>query len=124
MVEHLSGMVGELTSVYLGALGGAIAEISPTATAFPHRDAAFSFHIMAGWTDPAQDQEVTDWARRFADAMVPHATGGVYVNVLGTGEDDRIRSAYGVNHDRLVELKRRWDPDNLFRQNHNIPPES
>jgi FAD/FMN-containing dehydrogenase len=54
--------------------------------------------------------------------MARHATGGVYVNLLGTDEGDRVRSAYGDNYERLVEIKRRWDPDNVFRGNHNIEP--
>jgi FAD/FMN-containing dehydrogenase len=77
---------------------------------------------MAGWTNPDHDDEVTNWMQRFSDAMAPHATGGVYVNILGTGEEDRVRAAYGENYDRLAELKRLWDPENLFNRNHNIPP--
>jgi FAD/FMN-containing dehydrogenase len=122
LMEHLPDMTGEFTSAYLGALGGAIARIDSAATAFPHRAAAFSFHIMAGWSDPTHDAAVTGWTRRVHDAMTLHATEGVYVNVLGDGEASRIRAAYGDNWARLVELKRIWDPDNLFRTNHNIPP--
>lgn len=122
LMEHLPAMCGGLTSAYLGGLGGAIARVDPSATAFPHRGAAFSFHIMAGWTEPGMDDEVTGWTRRLHDALTPHATGGVYVNVLGDGEASRVRAAYGDNWQRLVKLKRRWDPDNLFRTNHNIPP--
>jgi len=122
MMEHLPRMVGTFTSAYLGAQGGEIARVDQTATAYPHRGAAFSFHIMAGWSEPAQDNEVTGWAQRFHDAMAPHATGGVYVNALGVGEQDRIRAAYGVNYQRLTELKNKWDPENLFRANHNIQP--
>jgi hypothetical protein len=54
--------------------------------------------------------------------MSRHATGGVYVNLLGPDEEDRIPAAYGVNYDRLVEVKRKWDPDNLFRSTYNIDP--
>ncbi len=122
LMEHLPSMTGELTSAYLGGLGGAIARVDPAATAFPHRDAAFSFHIMAGWTEPEMDEQVTGWTRRLHDALTPHATGGVYINVLGHGEASRVPAAYGDNWERLVELKRVWDPDNLFRTNHNIPP--
>ena len=122
LMEHLPDMTGEFTSAYLGGLGGAIARVDPAATAFPHRAAAFSFHIMAGWTEPEMDEQVTGWTRRLHDALTPHATGGVYVNVLGHGEASRVRAAYGDNWARLVELKRIWDPDNLFRTNHNIPP--
>jgi len=124
MMQHLPEMAGDLTVVYLGAGGGAVARIDPAATAFPHRKAPFAFHIMAGWTEPSQDDQVLTWMRQFGDAMAPHATGGVYVNILGAGEEQRIRAAYGQNYDRLEELKRRWDPENLFSRNHNIPPQS
>jgi len=122
LVTHLPDMTGEFTSAYLGALGGAAGRVDPDATAFPHRDAAFFFHIMAGWANPDDDERITAWARRLHDALAPFATGGVYVNVLGAGEEDRVRAAYGRNWARLAELKRTWDPDNLFRTNHNIPP--
>lgn len=122
MMEQLPGMVGCFTSAYLSAQGGAIARVDPAATAFPHRDALFSLHIMAGWAESQQDEEVTRWVQQFHDAMRPHATGGVYVNVLGTGEEERVGCAYGANYERLAEMKRKWDPDNLFRMNHNIPP--
>ena len=62
------------------------------------------------------------WVNTFHKAMAPHANGGVYVNLLGNGEADRIPAAYGENYGRLVELKKKWDPDNLFKVNHNIPP--
>ncbi|MEJ2580321.1 MAG: BBE domain-containing protein [Acidobacteriota bacterium] len=77
---------------------------------------------MAGWSEAEQDEEVMRWVQGFHDAMASHATGGVYVNVLGTNEEARVRAAYGSNYNRLVELKKKWDPDNLFRRNHNIPP--
>jgi FAD/FMN-containing dehydrogenase len=122
LMEHLPGMSGDFSSAYLGGLGGAVGQVDPTATAFPHRDARFSFHIMAGWSEAEQDEEVMRWVQGFHDAMASHATGGVYVNVLGTNEEARVRAAYGSNYNRLVELKKKWDPDNLFRRNHNIPP--
>jgi hypothetical protein len=54
--------------------------------------------------------------------MAPFSTGGVYVNLLGTGEAGRVRAAYGDNYERLAAVKGKWDPKNLFRMNHNIPP--
>jgi FAD/FMN-containing dehydrogenase len=54
--------------------------------------------------------------------MAPHATGGVYVNLIADDEPDRVPAAYGDNYARLVELKRQWDPENLFQGNYNIPP--
>jgi hypothetical protein len=122
ITTHIADMAGTLSSAYLEPLGGACGRVDPSATAFPHRDAAYSFHIMPGWADPSEDDEVMSWVTTFHDAMARHATGGVYVNLLGPGEEDRVRAAYGVNYDRLVELKTKWDPENLFRANYNIKP--
>lgn len=121
-LAQIGSMPGEFTMAYIGAGGGAIARVDPTATAFPHRDAPYGYHVLAGWMDPAQDAEVTDWVSQFQQAMEPFATGGVYVNLLGTEEQQRVPAAYGKNYERLVEVKKKWDPDNVFRMNHNIQP--
>lgn len=110
-VEHLPG---ELTMVYLEPQGGAIARVPAEATAFPHREAPFSIHIFSGWTDPRDDSRIMAWTRSFHEALSPNSTGGVYVNLLGGDEPDGLRSAYGVNYERLVTLKRTHDPHDLF----------
>jgi FAD/FMN-containing dehydrogenase len=122
MLNGVEGLAGAYTIVYFEPLGGAIGRVAPEATAFPHREAAYSFHILAGWTDPGEDDEIMAWARDFHRAMSPDSTGGVYVNLIGREEEDRVRAAYGDNYDRLVEIKNEWDPRNLFRINHNIEP--
>lgn len=122
IAAHVPGMQGAFTAAYLEPLGGAIGRVDSSATSFGERDAAYSFHILAGWTDPADDASVMTWAGAFHDAMAPHATGGVYVNLLGEDEEDRVPAAYGENYRRLVELKNEWDPGNVFRMNHNIRP--
>jgi FAD/FMN-containing dehydrogenase len=120
VATHVAAMKGEFTAAYLEPLGGAIAEVDRAATAFAGRDARYSFHILAGWINSADDDAVMSWARGFHDAMREHATGGVYVNLLAEDEPSRVPAAYGGNYERLRELKRKWDPDNLFRANHNI----
>jgi FAD/FMN-containing dehydrogenase len=122
ITAHAPGMRGALTAAYLEPLGGAIGRVDSSATSFGERNAGYSFHILAGWMDAADDDSVMAWARAFHDAMVPNATGGVYVNLLGDDEEDRVPAAYGENYRRLVELKIKWDPANLFRMNHNIQP--
>jgi FAD/FMN-containing dehydrogenase len=124
IVEHLPGMQGSFSLVYLEPSGGAIARVSRSATAFPARHARYSFHILAGWTEAAQDKDTMTWARSFHQAMTPHATGGVYVNLLAEDEQDRIPAAYGDNFERLRQLKSEWDPENSFRGNHNVRPRS
>jgi FAD/FMN-containing dehydrogenase len=101
---------------------GAVTRVPATATAFPHRDPGYSFVIMPQWTDPDETEACVSWARDTFDALRPHMSNRVYVNYLSADEDDRIRQAYGPNYDRLVELKRHYDPENLFRLNQNISP--
>lgn len=121
--HHAESLAGPYTMAYFEPLGGAIGRVAPDATAFPHRDAAYGLHILPGWSDAADDDALMGWARAFHDAMAPHANGGVYVNLLGRDERDRVPAAYGTNYDRLSTLKAKYDPENLFRVNHNILPE-
>lgn len=122
VLSRVADLPGDFTSVYFDTGGGAIGRVDPSATAYPQREQPYGFHIMAGWISPDQDDEVTAWTLDLHEALVPFASGGVYVNTMGTGEEDRVPAAYGANYDRLIELKRKWDPDNLFRGNHNIAP--
>ena len=115
-------MPGELSVVYLEPMGGAINRIDQKATAFPHRSAAYSIHILTGWSDADKDEPVLSWSREFYNELKPFSTGGVYVNLLGHDESDRVKNAYGTNFQKLREIKKKWDPGNLFRQNHNITP--
>ena len=94
----------------------------PDATAYAHRDAQFVMNVHGRWTDPAGTRPASAGRAICSGAAAPFATGGVYVNFLTQEEGDRVRAAYGANYDRLVELKRRYDPTNLFRMNQNIPP--
>ena len=88
------------------------------------RSARFNHIITAGWREPADDADNMTWADGFHAAMTPHYGAGVYVNYLDRGEPAGvIETAYGAaNWARLRQLKRRYDADNMFRRNHNIPP--
>jgi hypothetical protein len=101
---------------------GAAIRVEATATAFPHRQGGYNLIIIAEWTDPAQTQDCIAWARGTYDALRPHMAAAAYVNYLDTDDFDRVRAAYGPNFDRLREVKRRYDPDNTFHLNQNIPP--
>lgn len=120
VTEFVPGMQGALTAAYFEPRGGATSR-EPDATAAGGRDARYSFHLLTGWIDESDDADVMAWARSFHDAMRPHATGGVYVNLLGEDETDRVPDAFS-DHDRLRRLKREWDPDNVFAGNHNVTP--
>jgi FAD/FMN-containing dehydrogenase len=106
----------------LQQVGGAISRIPTSDTAYAQRDAAYDCFPISIWDDPAEDEVNVRWARAFWTAMRPFSTGGVYVNNLGDEGEDRVRSAFGDNYDRLVALKNKYDPTNLFQLNQNIRP--
>jgi FAD/FMN-containing dehydrogenase len=121
-LRYGGALQGPFSSAYFEPMGGAINRVDPEATAFPHRHAAASFHIVAGWIDPAESDEVMAWTRQFHDAMSAHTSGGVYVNLMSEDEQDRVEEAYGDNLERLARIKRKYDPDNVLRSNQNIIP--
>ncbi|HEX6749137.1 MAG TPA: FAD-binding oxidoreductase [Longimicrobium sp.] len=112
------------TEIAFALLGGAMARVPDGATAYGHRNAEFAINVHGRWADPAKDEACIGWARGLFDAAAPFATGAVYVNFLTQDETDRVPAAYGANYARLVEVKRRYDPENLFRVNQNIAPGS
>ncbi len=122
LVKNLEPFPGPFTAVYLGAQGGMPGRIPTDATAFAHRDLVDALHIFPGWSDSREDQAIMAWAQDLYRKLEPFAEGGVYVNMLADDEEDRIRAAYRQNYARLAALKKKWDPENLFRRNHNIRP--
>jgi FAD/FMN-containing dehydrogenase len=110
--------------VLIAHLGGAISRVENDRTAYAHRDAEYVINLHGHWTDPADDETGVAWARELFDAIAPHATGGTYVNFLSEEGPERVQDAYPqAVWSRLVEVKRRYDPDNVFRLNQNIPPD-
>jgi FAD/FMN-containing dehydrogenase len=122
LVEHARRIPDPQTEIAFAQLGGAVSRIPHTATAYTHRDAQFVVNVHGRWADPAKDAECIGWARELFKAATPFATGGVYVNFLTQEEQDRVHSAYGENYQRLVTLKNKYDPTNLFSVNQNIRP--
>jgi hypothetical protein len=101
-------------------VGQGIAAVGDEASAFSHRDAGYLFHPISMWEDQADDDRLIVANRVFCDAMRPHTTGAAYLNF---SPEDRVRDAFGAaKHERLVGLKDRYDPGNLFRLNQNIKP--
>ena len=124
LVEHSSAPTSPKSYTIVFQLGGALARVGEDETAFSQRDAAHNVNINAVWTeeDPDAERHIA-WARDFFDAIQPHAGGRVYVNFLGEEGGSRVRQAYGARtYERLVELKRAYDPTNFFRLNQNIQP--
>jgi FAD/FMN-containing dehydrogenase len=121
-ITHVNDMQGAFSAAYFDPAGGAIGAVDSAATAFAGRQATCGLHILAGWTNAAEDRPVMQWARSFHEAMAPHAMRSVYVHLLGEDEGERVAAAYGANYARLVSLKAKWDPDNVFRMNNNVKP--
>ena len=103
-------------------MGGQTSRIAADATAYSHRDINFVLNVHGRWDSAADDDRCIAWAREFFDKSAQFATGGVYINFMTEEETDRIGAAYGPNHSRLVELKKKYDPQNMFRLNQNIKP--
>jgi FAD/FMN-containing dehydrogenase len=125
LVERFATAPSPLSLVYFQQLGNAANRIGATETAFSHRDALCEWGCDAVWLDPAEDAANIRWAREVAEAMLPFTTGSDYVNHIGLETEEgseRIKAAFGANYDRLVVLKNKYDPTNLFRDNQNIKP--
>jgi FAD/FMN-containing dehydrogenase len=121
IARYSTDLRGEFTIVGIEPVDGAAGRIGVTATAYPHRRAPYSFGIWTGWSKSEDDEENIAWTREFHDAMKPFGAGA-YVNYLDHDDAGRVAEAYGENYPRLVEIKKKWDPDNLFRMNQNISP--
>jgi FAD/FMN-containing dehydrogenase len=112
-----------LSRIFIEHLGGAMGRVPLEQTAFAHRSAPFDLIVIAGGYRPEEAEKNIQWARATSDAMRPFMSGAAYVNYLGAdATPDAIRSAYGPAYDRLVALKDRYDPANVFRLNQNIRP--
>ena len=115
----------KMTEILLFPMGGAIARVPADRTAFGDRSAPWAIWVASQWMDPAEDAIHRDWTRSFCASLAPWTTGAVYVNAIGGDVTEaRKLAAYGgpAKHKRLRELKRAWDPDNLFHLNHNVTP--
>lgn len=122
VASHVERKTSPLTMVLILHMHGHAARAARDATAFGARAPQWDFDILPQWQDPSEDARHVGWAREFWAAAEPF-TRGVYSNHLDTDDGaPRVRAAYGDNYDRLVMIKRRYDPDNFFSVNNNIPP--
>ena len=122
-LEQITAAPGDECWVGLWAQGGAIARVADDAMAFTGRDAPFWLGVEAAWDDPSLDGAHREWGKVTMDALTPFTADGHYVNDMVETGDDVARGVYGdAKYDRLVQLKRTYDPDNVFRLNQNIRP--
>jgi len=121
-VEHGAKVPVVNSTVHIYPINGACHRVAPDATAFAYRDANFATVIAGMWPDPNDNEANIKWVRDYYDATAPHSQEGGYINFMGGDDQDRIQANYKGNYARLVEVKRRYDPDNLFHMNQNIKP--
>ena len=122
MIEGFDGAVANQTGILISPFGGAVGRVDPGDTAFFHRDAQFNIEVAISWEDAARSEEYIEWGRAFWRTMAPFVSRGFYVNTEMDPSQQRLQQNYGANYDRLVALKNRYDPQNLFRLNANIRP--
>jgi FAD/FMN-containing dehydrogenase len=122
-LEHAAQLPTPQSTMHLYPIDGAAHRVRNGDTAFSYRDARYGQVIVGVDPDPANNDRMSAWTRDYHDALHPHSAGGAYVNMMMHDEGpDRVRASYRDNYDRLVEVKRRYDPANLFRVNQNIAP--
>ena len=122
MVEHANRISSPHTQLLVAPAMGSMARVDESSTVLGHRQCKWNFHGIGVWEDPAENDVHIEWARTFSDAMQPHATAGVYLNYTSDEGLDRVRATYGDRYERIVAVKRAWDPDNVFCINQNIDP--
>jgi FAD/FMN-containing dehydrogenase len=120
-VERFATVPSPMSAMLLEHFHGAVTRVGPTETAVPHRDEGWSLLLPSVWTDPAETDANIAWTRETFAALRPHFAAGRWLNYLGDDQaDDAVQAAYGPNYERLREVKRRYDADNVFHLNHNI----
>ncbi|HZO20326.1 MAG TPA: FAD-binding oxidoreductase [Gemmatimonadaceae bacterium] len=111
-----------MAQLLLEHVHGAVSRVPADATAFPHRRDGYNFLVLTQWMDPADDARCIQWTRDTYAAMKPFTTDGRYMNYLDADDATGSAAAYGVNYGRLQQLKRKYDPENVFHLNPNIRP--
>jgi FAD/FMN-containing dehydrogenase len=122
LIDSINTLPSPQCEIFFGQIGGATSRVAVDATAYSSRDAKYVMNVHGRWSDRNDDERCIGWSRAFFEASRPFALGSVYVNFLTQEETDRVGAAYGPNFERLVAIKDRYDPRNLFRTNQNIKP--
>lgn len=121
-IEYTKTLPSPQCEIFFALLGGEINRVASDATAYPHRDANFVMNVHGRWDEASDDDKCIKWSREYFDATAPFATGGVYINFMTEDEADRVGSGFGSSMDKLKEIKRKYDPKNMFSMNQNIKP--
>jgi len=121
-LQHAPGLPAVNSTVHIYPIDGACHRVPTDATAFAYREANFATVIAGMWPDPAQNDTSIEWVRGYYDAVAPHSESGGYINFMAGDDQGRIADNYKGNYERLVDVKRKYDPNNLFHLNQNIAP--
>ncbi len=121
-LEHGAKVPAVNSTMHIYPINGACHKVGADETAFGHRDANFATVIAGMWPDPADNDANIEWVRSYSAATAPHSEEGGYTNFMSADDEDRVPANYGATYDRLIEVKRNYDPDNLFHMNQNIEP--
>lgn len=122
MVAQAADLSSPLSQVHIHQLGGAVDRGRKDASAFQHRESPFVLNIIGFWTEPSTAQSNIDWVRQTWSSVQPYSSKAYYINFLGAESPGQVRVAYGASYERLVGLKKKYDPSNMFRYNQNIKP--
>ena len=120
IIEFAGKLPSPQCEIFVGLIAGIANRVPSDAMAYGHRDAKFVLNVHGRWDEAAQDKNCIAWARAFFEASKPYASAGAYVNFMTGDESDRVAAAYGENYSRLKEIKKKYDPENIFHNNQNI----
>lgn len=110
------------STMHLYPINGAASRVGKTDTPWSYRDATWAMVIVGVDPDPANKEKITTWTKQYWEKLHPYSAGGAYVNFMMDEGEERVKATYGKNYERLVAIKRKYDPNNLFRVNQNIKP--
>ncbi|MSM38433.1 MAG: FAD-binding protein [Geobacter sp.] len=122
IIEYAATLPSPQCEILVGTVGGQTGRVAPDAMAYSSRDANYVMNVHSRWESSVEDDRCIAWSRAFFAASQPFASSGAYINFLTRDESERIAFAYGATYSRLVEIKKKYDPTNLFRMNQNIKP--
>jgi len=121
-VQFAEALPSMHSTMHLYPINGAAARVGKHETAWNYREATWSQVMVGVDPNPANNEKTISWAKSYWDALHPHSAGGAYVNFMMDEGEERVKATYGDNYQRLVEIKSKYDPGNLFRVNQNIRP--
>ena len=123
IIENAATVASPYSAIILEYYGGASSHEPEGGTAYPHRQSEYDLVIISNWINKEDDDKNISWTKNFFEAMKDYSSHRVYVNALGVEGEERVKEAYGESFQRLLALKNKYDPGNLFKLNQNIKPE-